>query len=36
MVVASKILDPLLEISILSDADLPIASCSFELDEDSL
>jgi len=36
MVAASKIPDPLLEIGILSNVDLPIASCNFELDEDSL
>ena len=28
--------DPLLEIGTLSDAGLPVASCGFELDEDSL
>jgi len=36
MVAASKIPDPLLEIGALSDAGLPVASCGFELDEDSL
>ena len=36
MVAASKIPDPLLEIGIMSDVDLPISSCGFELDEDSL
>ena len=35
MVATSKMHDPLLEIGALSDADLPVASCSFELDEDS-
>jgi len=34
-VAASKIPDPLPEIGALSDAGLPIASCGFELDEDS-
>jgi len=36
MVATSKIPVPLLEIGALSDADLPIASYGFELDEDSL
>jgi len=36
MVAASKIPNPLLEIGALSDVDLPVASCGFELDEDSL
>jgi len=36
MVAASKLHDPLLEIGILSDVDLPIPSCGFELDEDSI
>ncbi len=36
MVAASKIPNPLLEIGILSDVDLPVASCGSELDEDSL
>ena len=36
MVAASKGLGPLLEIGALSDAGLLVASCGFELDEDSL
>ena len=36
MVAASKIPDPLLEIGVPNYVDLLIASCSFELDEDSL
>jgi hypothetical protein len=36
MVAASKIPGILLEISVMIDVDLPVASCDFELDEDSL
>jgi len=36
MVATSKIPNPLEEIGILSDVYLPISSCSFGLDEDSL
>jgi len=36
MVSASKIPDPLLEICILNDVDLLVASCGFELDGYSL
>jgi len=36
VVAASKRPDPFLEIGALSDAGLPIASCSSKLDEDSL
>ena len=36
MVGAVKRPDPLLEIGALSDAGLPVASCSSDLDEDSL
>ena len=36
MIATSKIPNPLLEIGILSDVDLPVASCASGLDEDSL